>query len=222
MKLVVISSTKGTYPETKIVTEMFDNGLETFHLRKPSFNKKKMGEYINQIPEPYWHKIIIHSKHILAIKFNLGGIHFTKKHRKNKLRSWLTKKYIKQSIPKIKTTTSFHSLESLIETDKKYDYVFLSPVFDSISKSKYQGKFKDQNFNVFLKKVNQKVYALGGINASKVEKVKSMDFQGIALHGVIWESENPIKTFNEIKEKCKVNPKSYPSQDLTLQEEQVS
>ena len=43
MKLVVISSTKGTYPETKIVTEMFDNGLETFHLRKPSFNKKKMG-----------------------------------------------------------------------------------------------------------------------------------------------------------------------------------
>ena len=102
MKLVVISSTKGTYPETKIVTEMFDKGLETFHLRKPSFNKKKMEEYINQIPEPYWHKIIIHSKHILAIKFNLGGIHFTKKHRKRKLKSWLIKKYIKQSIPKIK------------------------------------------------------------------------------------------------------------------------
>ena len=108
-----------------------------------------------------------------------------------------------------------------METPKKYDYVFLSPVFDSISKSKYQGKFKDQNFNVFLKKVKQKVYALGGIDASKIDKVKRMDFQGVALHGAIWESENPLITFNEIKEKCKEKPKSYPSQDLTLQEEQA-
>ena len=221
MKLVVISSTKGTYPETKLVTEMFDNGLEAFHLRKPTYNKEKLENYIKQIPETYWHKIIIHSKHLLAIKYNLGGIHYTRKHRKNRIRSWVREKYIVRSIPKIKITTSFHSLESLMETPKKYDYVFLSPVFDSISKSKYQGKFKDQNFNVFLKKVKQKVYALGGIDASKIDKVKRMDFQGVALHGAIWESENPLITLNEIKEKCKEKPKSYPSQDLTLQEEQA-
>ena len=222
MKLIVISNTKGTYPETRLVTELFDNGLDTLHLRKPSFSTHKIEEYLNQIPEPYWSKIILHSKHKLAIKYSVKGIHYTRKHRNKKIRLWLMEKYLKRKIPKLKITTSFHSLDSLTEETKKYDYVLLSPVFDSISKSKYQGRFNDQNFRVFLKKVKHKVYALGGISEDKIDKVKTMDFSGVAVHGAIWESENPIKTFNAIKEKCKEKPKSYPLQDLTHPQEQES
>ena len=83
-----------------------------------------------------------------------------------------------------------------------FSYVFLSPIFNSISKSNYQGRFGNSNFDVILKKVNQNVFALGGVDTDKVDLVFDMGFSGMAVHGAIWESEDPVGKFAEIKDLC--------------------
>lgn len=206
MELVLISKSKGIHPETNLVTKMFDLGLSKFHLRKPGFSSSKMKEYLSHIPKHYWNKIIIHSKHLLAAKYPVGGVHFTKKDRNNQLRLWLLKQYLRKARPGLIYTTSFHSLESLTDEKRKYSYVFLSPVFNSISKSNYQGKFNNSNFNVYLKKLKQNVYALGGIDTDKVSPVFSMGFAGMAVHGSIWKSEDPVMKFEEIYNLCQEQP----------------
>ena len=118
------------------------------------------------------------------------------------LRTWWQIKRIKSNKPNIIITTSFHSLETLTGNKENYEYVFLSPVFDSISKKTHKGKFNDSNLEFVLGNLKKKVIALGGINIEKIEQVMDMGFDGMALLGGIWKSDNPIAQFIKIKEEC--------------------
>ncbi len=115
MKIVVLSNSNKYENEEMIVIEMFKQGLQHFHLRKPSLSKSAIMTYLDAIPKEHHNKIILHSKHILANTYNVQGIHLTKKHRTNYFKTWLTIKLIKLKNPNIKITTSFHSLETLTE-----------------------------------------------------------------------------------------------------------
>ena len=61
MQLVLFTSNDKFRSEIYIVIKMLENGLETLHIKKPNFSKKQMTAYINQIPEKYHRKLIIHS-----------------------------------------------------------------------------------------------------------------------------------------------------------------
>ncbi|MBN4051374.1 thiamine phosphate synthase [bacterium AH-315-M05] len=208
MKLIVISSHKKNPSEPEIITQLFKNGLEIFHLRKPRFSQKELEEYLNLIPVEFFKRITIHSYHKLALKYNLRGIHLTRRHRRQKFKLWLKIKYIESQNPNIKITASFHSLESLFEDDRNYDYVFLSPVFDSISKGNYQAKFSGHNLEIILSKTQHNVIALGGVDIDKIDKIKEMNFAGMALHGAIWESKDPVEAFRNIYKACQYNQTS--------------
>ena len=68
------------------------------------------------------------------------------------------------------------------------DYVFLSPIFDSISKVGYHAAFAPDLLNRAAEEkiIDRKVIALGGINAENIELVKQWNFGGVALLGDIW------------------------------------
>ena len=208
MKLIVVSTPKNFTTEPQQVTMMFDRGLEIFHLRKPRFSKQNMIEYLSLIPERYHNRIVIHSKHLLALKFNLRGIHLTSAHRKQKIRTWFRIQRLKIKLPEIKITASFHSLEKLLEEKRVFDYVFLSPVFDSISKAKHQGKFRGQNLEVILNKLPQDVIALGGVDIDRIDEIIDMGFAGMAVLGAIWESDKSLDRFIKIYEACKQKNRS--------------
>ena len=199
MKLIVISSAKDFPDEIDITTQLFNNGLELFHLRKTELSQKDMACFLDKIPQEFHNRIVIHSNHSIILKYNLRGVHLRRKHRKNKLETEIKLNYFNVLKPQMKVTTSFHSLEGLLNDTRKYDYVFLSPIFDSISKRGYPSKFRDHNLTIALSKVNHKVIALGGVDLAKVELIKNMNFSGMALHGVIWESKNPVDEFMKIK-----------------------
>jgi len=203
MKLIALSSSSKLSSEIKEITGLFDHGLEILHVRKPKFSTQAMEEYISLIPEHYRDRVMIHSKHRLAAKYKLRGVHLTRSHRKRKLKTWLNLKYIKAKNPNLKISTSFHTLEDLSEEKEQFDYVFLSPVFDSLSKGNYQGKFSNNNLDVIFEGLNQQVIALGGIDVDKVAQVKQMGFAGMALHGALWESDKPVQIFIKAKEACK-------------------
>jgi thiamine-phosphate pyrophosphorylase len=95
----------------------------------------------------------------------------------------------------------FHSLEELDACKENYDYAFLSPVFDSISKVNYQGKYKMDDLKAALRNTNKKIVALGGIDEDKIDAVKDAGFTGIALLGAVWKSDSPVDKYKLIKKK---------------------
>jgi len=64
----------------------------------------------------------------LLNEFNIKGIHLNEKNR----REGILEKFYSDI-----RSTSFHSIEDLVADKSKYEYVFLSPIFDSISKIGY-------------------------------------------------------------------------------------
>ena len=202
MKIIVISSAKGSVSEANIVNELFHEGMELFHLRKHNYSTKLLKEYIEQIEERYRDRIVLHTKHMLALQYNLNRIHITKKHKKRRFKTWLSIKYLRAKIPNLKISTSFHSTDSIKLDSSVYEYVFLSPVFDSISKTGYSGKFHGENMPKLLESLKQNVVALGGIDTNKLDQVYNLKYAGIAIHGALWQGDNPIQKFKEIQKAC--------------------
>jgi len=202
MKLIVISSSSPVENETLIVTKLFEAGLETFHLRKHKLSTKKTKEFINQIPKHFHNRIVIHSHHNLARKFNLKGIHLTKSHKKNKIHTWFSLKLLKLKNPNIIITTSYSNIGQLFETSSRYtyDYVFLSPIFDSLS-SKFQGGFTAHSLKSAIEKTEFKVIARGGIDITAIEKAHAIGFNGLAFYSSMWKKKAPLEEFNKFIEK---------------------
>lgn len=210
MKLALLSSSRTTEDEAAMITKFFEDGLDLYHLRKPDFSIGQMNDYIQAIPKKYWPQIVLHSHYPLALRHQLGGIHIGRKIKKKsafrtKMMMWWYRFRNKQ----LTISTSFSNLSSLFEDTTDYSYVFLSPIFDSISKSGYQSGFVHHNLKIALAKTNHKVYALGGVSKENVEIVYSMGFQGMVLSGIIWQAENKYEIFREIvkeKERLDMQP----------------
>lgn len=204
MKIIVVSPQSSDENEIETVKALFDEGLDLFHLRKPSYSRKKLERYIKEIPSEFRSKIVLHTHHTLAIKYKLKGIHLTRMDRKKEFISYLKVKYLKFLKSDITVSATFHNLANIYEnTNNDYDYVFLSPIFDSISKSGYQSGFNFHSLKIAMLKTEQKVIAIGGIELNKIDQINNLGFSGIALVGTIWKSTDPVNEFIAIKEKCR-------------------
>ncbi|MDA8715333.1 thiamine phosphate synthase [Flavobacteriales bacterium] len=202
MNIVVFSSANKLNSEIPHVIKMFEHGLSCFHLRKPMARFKELENYIQAIPDEYKNRIIVHSHHELANIYGLKGIHHSRLHRKKGISKKLRIAFNRLVRKKMKFTKSCHSLKSVNKEDGKYDYVFLSPVFDSISKNYHKRKFPTRDIEKTIKSTPQTIYALGGINPNNIEQAYRMGFDGIAVLGYIWESSaNPVEGFLEIQKK---------------------
>ena len=202
MQLIVISSSSTIENEAQIITTLFECGLETFHLRKHKLSTKKTKELLKNIPQHFHNRIIIHSHHKLAYKFNLKGIHLTKTHIKQKIKTWLTIKLIRFKNPGINITTSFSNIGQILDNEHRhnYSYIFLSPIFDSLN-SKFQGGFTEHSLRSAIQKSQLKIVARGGVDISIIEKANAIGFNGLAFYSCIWKKKDPLAEFNKIVEK---------------------
>src|ERR1051325_6774447 len=96
--------------------------------------------------------------------------------------------------------TKFHSLKKLENNKEKYDYAFLSPIFDSISKNGYKASFDLQEVKAKIKE--KKIIALGGVDDSKIETCRELGFAGVAVLGAIWQSSDPVGKYKSLKALC--------------------
>ncbi|MBI2269630.1 MAG: thiamine phosphate synthase [Bacteroidetes bacterium] len=202
MKLILISSSSGIEKEVEILTSLFEKGLQTLHLRKPKYSTPKLRKFLQSIPSKYHNRIIIHSHHNLALKFDLKGIHLTKSHKRRRLKTWFTLMMIRRRKPGILVTTSYTKLGNILEAEKQYNYVFLSPIFDS-STSKYQAGFTEHSLIGTLKKTPYKVIARGGVDVDHIAKVQEIGFYGLAIHSSIWNIDDPVTEFESYINKFK-------------------
>ena len=203
MKAIVLSAQRSVENETEQVINLFKNGLKKFHLRKPHYSIKRMRAYLDKIPKEYHNRIVIHSHHQLALKYHLKGIHLTSKQRKKGFLRKLRIKLIKYKKPKLTVSTSFHSISELDQFNDLYDYVFLSPIFDSISKKDYQSGFKEFRLTSAIQSSNFKVVALGGVDNNNVHKAFNMGFWEVLFWALYGQKGTLLKSLSKLKSRVK-------------------
>ncbi len=192
MKLIVLSNPTHLKNEHEWLCSLFEMGLEYYHLRKPGFEKSAIENFLKQISPNYYNRIVLHSHYELAEKYNLKGIHISSPERGNLLSKCVS--------------TSFHSLKEIEDCEQKYEYAFLSPIFDSISKQGYQAAFGKKELNLFFdsRTKNIDIIALGGINEQTIPEAMSYGFDGVAVLGAVWMSTNPVEKFNKLLSVCNI------------------
>jgi thiamine-phosphate pyrophosphorylase len=86
-------------------------------------------------------------------------------------------------------SASLHSFKEVENLPCRLDYVFLSPIFQSISKQDYPSAFtKDELVNFFQqRKSKTSIVALGGVREENLKELQQIGFVGIALLGSIWQ-----------------------------------
>ena len=194
MKLIVVSNPDVIANEDDIINSLFDEGLELFHLRKPTYDKKNLITLLNKINSKHHSKIVLHQHHTLTEQFEINRIHFTESERLKTASDDLKK--IKEKY--FTLSTSIHSLRDYQLLSDSFSYTFFGPVFESISKHGYKPQSDKIASLAEIKDRKIKIIAIGGITADKIEKTEQASFDGVALLGSIWsDTKNAIKSFNE-------------------------
>lgn len=203
MKLVVITDNKRSESEIPSIIQMFEAGLDTLHLRKNRMSTKELDAFIAEIPKHFHNRIIIHSHHRLALKYNLKGIHFTSTHLKRRFQFWFNSKLIYLRRPHLIKTVSYKRIADLYSEDRiKPDYCFLGTIFHNLTGELYSGFYKE-TLEAAIKKSGKKIIARGGVNEKSVELAHQLGFYGIALYGHLWKSTSPFNKYLDFIRYCK-------------------
>ena len=75
--IILISPPTKKAGEIELLIKFFETGLQRFHLRKPDSSEEELNEYLNQIPQQYLSRIVVHRAPQLLNKFPLAGYHHT-------------------------------------------------------------------------------------------------------------------------------------------------
>lgn len=176
MKKLIVITTPYFFPdEAFLLVCLLRRGLERLHIRKPEGDKMQVIKLLKAIPSEFYSRIVLHDYFELTETFGLGGIHLNRRN---------------PDIPEGYrgcVSASCHSLQEIRER-KSLDYVFLSPIFPSLSKEGYGSGFSKELLQEASEKgiIDSKVIALGGLDCSTLPLLKSFPFGGYAVLGALW------------------------------------
>ncbi|MFV5691668.1 thiamine phosphate synthase [Flavobacterium sp. LT1R49] len=193
--MIVISNPTPIENEINLILQLFKEGLQFFHVRKPDFSAAEMKLFLSKIEMEFRSKLVLHQYHELAEDFGITRIHFTEKMRaetsEGNLKKWKEREF--------KLSTSIHKMADFEKLSNVFDYAFFGPVFESISKPNYTS---NSDFRIELEnRKNNKtaLIALGGITSDKIKTALEYGFDDVALLGTIWNNNNPIENFKLCK-----------------------
>ena len=182
MKIIVITTPNFIKGEEFVIPHLLQLGVDIVHIRKPSATSEQLALLLDSLPKWCYDRLVVHDCLELANEYHLRGIHLNKRNH---------------TIPDNfsgSLSMSCHSLEEVDIKKDMADYVFLSPIFNSISKSGYNSAFSKEELHNAMKQgtIDHKVIALGGVSAANIDTVKDLGFGGAALLGDIWDrTESP-------------------------------
>ena len=171
MKLIVVTAPTFFVEEDKIITALFEEGLDILHLRKPETPAMYSERLLTLIPEKYHKRIITHEHFYLQEEFSLMGIHLNTRNSKE------PHDYSGH------ISCTCHSLDEVQNKKHFYDYLFLSPIYNCITKSELRQAGKS-------KVIDSRVMALGGITPDNILEIKDYGFGGAVVMGDLWNKFN--------------------------------
>jgi thiamine-phosphate pyrophosphorylase len=176
MELIVITAERFFEGEPEALHHLFAQGLNRLHVRKPGASQEETKRFLERIDAAFHPKIVLHDHYELAHRFRLKGIHLNR--RNGAVR-----------VPGLTVSRSCHSFEEIEAYRDETDYLFLSPIFDSISKKGYKRGFTPEQLRDARDRgiIDRRVIALGGITAARIPAVRAYGFGGVALLGALWK-----------------------------------
>ena len=161
--------------ESVFISRLLASGVDIVHLRKPGATAADCARLLDELPADDRRRIVVHDFFELVEPYGLRGIHL------NARRSTVPDDY------KGHVSRSCHSLEEVKLYKAACDYVFLSPIFDSISKQGYASAFTDETLKQASSEgiIDRKVVALGGVIPDKISYLRRLGFGGAAMLGCV-------------------------------------
>lgn len=162
------------------------NGIDFIHIRKPNASVLEIKKILDVIPTHLHSRLTLHQHFSLLKDYNVGGIHFKESYRQKtaveELDLWKKKGY--------RLSSSVHEIDELNQIPSIFDYLFLSPVFDSLSKKGYHAN--DEILRRMKKKCfpQHHIIALGGITPKTLSKLDGSTFKGVAILGYLWNTSS--------------------------------
>lgn len=193
--IIVITRPDFFEGEAAQIVQLLDSGqADLIHIRKPGIvsladsakgldiadlgRQEKLECLIQTLPARLYGRLVLHDCHQLAVKYGLRGVHLNRRNPQPPT-GWGGS-----------VSISCHSLQELASCrHQPFDYMSLSPIFDSISKPGYHSAFSKEQIAAARKLglIDQRVMALGGVTFDKVEEVEQMGFGGAMILGDAWK-----------------------------------
>ncbi|WP_136799711.1 thiamine phosphate synthase [Desulfosediminicola ganghwensis] len=193
MKLLVISTPGFDGAETETINALFSAGLEILHLRKPGWSNLQMAELLDGIDPAHHPRIMIHSNYDLLEKYQLRGAHLPSRSI-----------HPCSTTPAYSRSRSCHSIEEVECLAGIYEYLFISPVFDSVSKQGYLSAVSVDELHNCTNSSGRRLVALGGITAQKLPELSSSICWGAAALGTIWQHEGVVERVSAFRNLQKI------------------
>ena len=178
MKWIVITMPDFIENEANYINQLFEAGLDLLHLRKPESCIDDCERLLQEINPKWYPGIVVHDPFSLCQKYHLHGIHLNSRNHQ---------------VPdgfQGSLSRSCHTFREVTAAQKEavFSYVFLSPIFDSISKKGYKHNFANKDLEDAGNNgiINEKVIALGGIIPQFIPQLRAWNFGGAAFLGDIW------------------------------------
>ena len=177
-RIIVITQPSFVSDEGMLVNRLFESGVDRVHIRKPGASEGEHRRLIEEIDRKWHERLSLHDCHELALEYGCG-VHLN---GRNPIPPSTT------GAASVLLSASCHSLAEVEQRKQSCDYVFLSPLFDSISKQGYRSAFSADDIRNAAKSgiIDGRVIALGGISLNHLEIVKTMGFGGAAMLGDVW------------------------------------
>lgn len=185
---MVIGITSSTPDASKIMEHLEKGRADMFHLRMPDASEEEMRRLIESISPEFHPHLRLHSHFSLVKDYGLGGVHLNSR--------WPDKPDFPTALSRschLLSELEVFCCDAIADTEPyrrdatEYEYVTLSPVYDSISKQRYRQRFSPKNPEVkeFLtgKARGMRVIALGGVTPDRFPELRDCGFSGAAMLG---------------------------------------
>lgn len=180
MKLIILTRATFFVEEDKILTTLFEEGLENLHLYKPGAEPIYSERLLTLLPDDYYGKITVHDHFYLKDEYHLRGIHI------NTANGELPAGY------RGNVSRTCHAISELKDAKKRSNYVFLKTIFDSQSNRNDKSTIDMADLQEASDQglIDKKVYAFGGMNLDNIHLAKELGFGGVVICGDLWNRFN--------------------------------
>ena len=186
--------------EAEALAALCRAGVSVIHIRKPEASEAETEELLKALQAlgTDMSRLTIHYNEPLARKYGLGGVHLR------------PEELLAGAGEGLRRSCSAHDWKEAKRTAPNANYVFISPLFDSISKPGYRGTIDPGEAAERLRNHTGHIVALGGIDPANIARVRRIGFDGAAVLGAVWcadaqtvDTEQTLKSYLLLSRKWK-------------------
>jgi thiamine-phosphate pyrophosphorylase len=190
--LVLFTPNDGSW-DVKTVRRLLDAGLSRLHVQaRRDWQLRDYEKFVKSLPDGFHPRVVLEDHAELVLARRLGGYQLRAGQR-------APRRWPKEGVLAAKC----HSYDELRQSDRSCRYVFLAPVFESVSKRDHRPRRTTREFQVIVQRWKAEggcpAYALGGITPRTAEKARELGFDGVGFIGSVWRDADPVRAFIEIE-----------------------